>query len=108
LLELSKALQTTYSNHIINSSERHSTILVTGCSGFIGSHLVDRLLKEAENYRYEIRCMTRDVDSIEGFFSEGSRQNVETSINITQYLYKESFVLLQLPQLPQMTNSISI
>ena len=84
-----------YSNHIINFSERHSTILVTGCSGFIGSHLVDRLLKEAENYRYEIRCMTRDVDSIEGFFNEGSRQNVETSIHITQYLYKESFVLPQ-------------
>jgi uncharacterized protein YbjT (DUF2867 family) len=62
---------------VVNSRERHLTILVTGCSGFIGSHLVDRLLKEAENYRYEIRCMTRDVDSMEGFFSEESNKDLK-------------------------------
>lgn len=45
---------------------------MTGSSGFIGSHLVDRLLssKEKHNYNYEIRCMTRNTKSINGFFNK--------------------------------------
>ena len=58
-------------NYAVESSKRHVTILVTGCSGFIGSHLVDRLMSSKENYRFEIRCMTRDVKSVEVFFKKG-------------------------------------
>ncbi|MFZ0647705.1 MAG: NAD(P)H-binding protein [Nitrososphaeraceae archaeon] len=85
MLEQSKTLETTY-NNTVNTSGRHLTILVTGCSGFIGSHLVERLLKEAENYNYEIRCMTRDVKSIEGFFDEGSNKDLKfVSANASKY-----------------------
>lgn len=85
MLEQSKTLETTYNNPV-NTSGRHLTILVTGCSGFIGSHLVERLLKEAENYNYEIRCMTRDVKSIEGFFDEGSNKDLKfVSANASKY-----------------------
>ena len=78
MLEQNNTLQAAYDNHLINNSdERHLTILVTGCSGFIGSHLVDRLLKEARNHKYEIRGMTRDIKSIEGFFDEKSNKDLE-------------------------------
>jgi len=50
---------------------------VTGCSGFIGSHLVNRLLKEAENSKYEIRCMTRNIESIKGSFDNTSNQDLK-------------------------------
>lgn len=64
-------LQTIYKElNGINSNEKHLTILVTGCSGFIGSHLVDGLLEEGENSRYEVRCMSRNIESVEGFFNK--------------------------------------
>lgn len=46
------------------------TILVTGCSGFIGSHLVNRLIAEEGNKHYTIRGMTRNLKSIESLFDE--------------------------------------
>ena len=46
------------------------TLLVTGCSGFIGSHLVNRLLTSEENKNYRIRCMSRNVRSIEDYFDK--------------------------------------
>lgn len=52
------------------SSKRHLTILVTGCSGFIGSHLVERFISTKENCRFEVRCMTRNVKSVEGIFKQ--------------------------------------
>lgn len=65
-------LSSTSNSYIVNSNRKHLTILVTGSSGFIGSHLVDRLLssKEKHNYNYEIRCMTRNTKSINGFFNK--------------------------------------
>mgnify|MGYP005803597299 CR=1 FL=1 len=38
-----------------SESLRGATVLVTGATGFIGSHLVDRLLSEGANVRYLIR-----------------------------------------------------
>ena len=71
-------LQTIYKElNGINSNEKHLTILVTGCSGFIGSHLVDGLLEEGENSRYEVRCMSRNIDSVEGFFNKGNDKDLK-------------------------------
>ena len=58
-------------NCAVGSSKRHLTILITGCSGFIGSHLVERFMSTKENSRFEIRCMTRNVKSMEGIFRKG-------------------------------------
>ena len=41
--------------HVKNDSLRGATVLVTGATGFIGSHLVDRLLAEGAN----VRCLVR-------------------------------------------------
>jgi uncharacterized protein YbjT (DUF2867 family) len=57
--------------YAVESNKRHLTILVSGCSGFIGSHLVDRLLSTKESNKYEIRCMTRNLESVEGIFKMG-------------------------------------
>ena len=71
-------LQTIYKElNGINSNEKHLTILVTGCSGFIGSHLVDGLLEEGENSRYEVRCMSRNIESVEGFFNKGNDKDLK-------------------------------
>ena len=59
-------------NYAIETNELHLTILITGCSGFIGSHLVERLMSTRGNRRFEIRCMTRNVKSVEGIFKEGA------------------------------------
>ena len=58
-------------NYAIETSKLHLTILITGCSGFIGSHLVDRIMSIKGNRRFEIRCMTRNVKSVEGIFKKG-------------------------------------
>jgi uncharacterized protein YbjT (DUF2867 family) len=52
------------------TNKLHLTILITGCSGFIGSHLVDRFMSVKGNQRIEIRCMTRNVKSMEGIFKK--------------------------------------
>ena len=57
-------------NYDVESSKRHLTILITGCSGFIGSHLVERFISTDENCRFEVRCMTRSVKSVEGIFNQ--------------------------------------
>jgi uncharacterized protein YbjT (DUF2867 family) len=61
---------TTITNHSIKAEKLTLTILVTGCSGFIGSHLVNRLIAEEGNKNYRILCMTRNLKSIEGLFKE--------------------------------------
>ena len=58
-------------NYAIETSKLHLTILITGCSGFIGSHLVDRFMSTEGNRKFEIRCMTRNVKSVEGIFKKG-------------------------------------
>lgn len=60
----------TITNHLTKTENLTLTILVTGCSGFIGSHLVNRLIAEEGNKNYIIRCMTRNLKSIEGLFDE--------------------------------------
>jgi uncharacterized protein YbjT (DUF2867 family) len=77
LLKQSTSLHTNFENNISSPIERHLTILVTGCSGFIGSHLVNRLLKEVENSKYEIRCMTRNIESIKESFDNASNQDLK-------------------------------
>jgi nucleoside-diphosphate-sugar epimerase len=59
---------TTITNHLTKTEKLTLTILVTGCSGFIGIHLVNRLIATEGNKNYRIRCMTRNLKSIEGFF----------------------------------------
>jgi uncharacterized protein YbjT (DUF2867 family) len=70
MLEQGKAFSISQ-NYAVESSKRHLTILITGCSGFIGSHLVERFMATKGNTRFEIRCMTRNVKSIEGIFKKG-------------------------------------
>jgi uncharacterized protein YbjT (DUF2867 family) len=65
-LERSEFISATSENYTIDSSRKHLTVLVTGCSGFIGSHLVDRLMSVGDSHKYEIRCMSRNVKSMEG------------------------------------------
>ncbi len=78
MLEQSKTLQTISKNDNVNNpNERHLTILVTGCSGFIGSHLVDRLLEEVESKNYEVRCMSRNIESVEGLFNKGNDKDLK-------------------------------
>jgi uncharacterized protein YbjT (DUF2867 family) len=58
-------------NYAVESSKMHLTILITGCSGFIGSHLVERFMSTKGDRKFEIRCMTRNVKSAEGIFKKG-------------------------------------
>ena len=60
----------TITNHLTKTKKLTLTILVTGCSGFIGSHLVNRLIAKGGSKNYTIRCMTRNLESIEGLFDE--------------------------------------
>jgi uncharacterized protein YbjT (DUF2867 family) len=58
---------TTKCSHKENPS---TTILVTGASGFIGSRLVRRLLAASDTTNWNIRCMTRDTNSLSRYFEE--------------------------------------
>ena len=63
-------LNSSTSDYLTKYKKTTLTILVTGCSGFIGSHLVNRLIVEEGNKNYRVRCMTRNLKSIEGLFDE--------------------------------------
>ena len=59
--------------YITKSSDkenRGANILVTGASGFIGSRLVKRLLSICGTTNWNIRCMTRDPNSISRYFNQ--------------------------------------
>jgi uncharacterized protein YbjT (DUF2867 family) len=58
-------------NYAVEPSKMHLTILITGCSGFIGSHLVERFMSIKGDRKFEIRCMTRNVRSVESIFKKG-------------------------------------
>ena len=49
---------------------RGANILVTGASGFIGSRLVKRLLSICGTTNWNIRCMTRDPNSISRYLNQ--------------------------------------
>ena len=53
-----------------DTEKPRTTILVTGASGFIGSRLVKKLLAVATTGNYNIKCMTRDTDSLSSHFQE--------------------------------------
>lgn len=57
---------------------KNSTILVTGGAGFIGSHLVDRLISEG----------AKDVIVVDNMFL-GSEDNIKDAINKGAILYKD-------------------
>ena len=48
--------------------ENKAMILVTGCSGFVGSHLVNALVDEG----FEARCLVRGTKSLEQLPSDRS------------------------------------
>jgi uncharacterized protein YbjT (DUF2867 family) len=72
-----KEFSSSSDSFVVESKKEHLTILVTGSSGFIGSHLVNRLLSSNDNHRFEIRCMTRNVKSIRGSFTNGSDRDLK-------------------------------
>ncbi|MFZ0697063.1 MAG: NAD(P)H-binding protein, partial [Nitrososphaeraceae archaeon] len=79
------ALNSTTS-HFSNVSENVGlTLLVTGCSGFIGSHLVNRLLTNEGNKNYSIRCMTRNVKSIENYFDQKGKNIKYVAADASKY-----------------------
>ena len=53
-----------------DKENRGGNILVTGASGFIGSRLVKRLLSIGSTTNWNIRCMTRDPNSISRYFNQ--------------------------------------
>ena len=53
-----------------DKENRAANILVTGASGFIGSRLVKRLLSICGTTNWNIRCMTRDPNSISRYFNQ--------------------------------------
>ena len=53
-----------------DKENRGANILVTGASGFIGSRLVKRLLSICGTTNWNIRCMTRDPNSISRYFNQ--------------------------------------
>lgn len=63
----------TVPRYVTKSSDkenRGANILVTGASGFIGSRLVKRLLSICGTTNWNIRCMTRDPNSISRYFNQ--------------------------------------
>ena len=56
-----------------DKENRGANILVTGASGFIGSRLVKRLLSNCGTTNWNIRCMTRDPNSISRYFNQEDR-----------------------------------
>jgi len=53
-----------------DKENRGTNILVTGARGFIGSRLVKRLLSICGTTKWNIRCMTRDPNSISRYFNQ--------------------------------------
>ena len=68
--------QVGYGGKFSNEENGRTTILVTGASGFIGSRLVKRLLATRGTFNWNIRCMTRDANSLSKHFHD-EKANLE-------------------------------
>ena len=72
----SKKMDTVTDNCLDANKQKQIRILVSGASGFIGRRLVRRLLLSPGSTNWSIRCMTRNVNSLSGYFHD-DRGNLE-------------------------------
>ena len=72
----SKKMDTGTDNSMEANKRKEIRILVSGASGFIGRRLVRRLLLWPGSTNWSIRCMTRNANSLSGYFQD-DRGNLE-------------------------------
>ena len=72
----SKKMDTATGNSFDVNKQKQIRILVSGASGFIGRRLVRRLLLSPGSTNWSIRCMTRNANSLSGYFQD-DRGNLE-------------------------------
>jgi len=72
----SKKMDTGTDNSFDANKQKQIRILVSGASGFIGRRLVRRLLLWPGSTNWSIRCMTRNANSLSGYFQD-DRGNLE-------------------------------
>ena len=72
----SKKMDTLTDNSFDANKQKQIRILVSGASGFIGRRLVRRLLLSRGSTNWSIRCMTRNANSLSGYFQD-DRGNLE-------------------------------
>jgi len=72
----SKKMDRVTDNSMEANKRKEIRILVSGASGFIGRRLVRRLLLWPGSTNWSIRCMTRNANSLSGYFQD-DRGNLE-------------------------------
>jgi len=72
----SKKMDRVTDNSMEVNKRKEIRILVSGASGFIGRRLVRRLLLWPGSTNWSIRCMTRNANSLSGYFQD-DRGNLE-------------------------------
>ena len=72
----SKKMDRVTDNSMEVNKRKEIRILVSGASGFIGRRLVRRLLLSPGSTNWSIRCMTRNANSLSGYFQD-DRGNLE-------------------------------
>ena len=72
----SKKMDRVTDNSFDANKQKQIRILVSGASGFIGRRLVRRLLLSRGSTNWSIRCMTRNANSLSGYFQD-DRGNLE-------------------------------
>ena len=73
-------------NSMEANKRKEIRILVSGASGFIGRRLVRRLLLWPGSTNWSIRCMTRNANSLSGYFQD-DRDNLEfVQADVQNYL----------------------
>ena len=72
----SKKMDRVTDNSFDANKQKQIRILVSGASGFIGRRLVRRLLLWPGSTNWSIRCMTRNANSLSGYFQD-DRGNLE-------------------------------
>jgi uncharacterized protein YbjT (DUF2867 family) len=78
----SKKMDTGTDKSINGNKQKQIRILVSGASGFIGRRLVRRLLLSPCSTNWSIRCMTRNANSLSGYFHDdrGSLEIVQADV----------------------------
>jgi len=78
----SKKMDTGTDNSFDANKQKQIRILVSGASGFIGRRLVRRLLLSPCSTNWSIRCMTRNANSLSGYFHDdrGSLEIVQADV----------------------------